>query len=298
MKDRRRETGNAKAVGLTRFLLSSILARAAISGLFACVTIGFSAPAAAHLGLEYPPSRYGPNVLKIGPCGVEGGSRSSNVTVLEAGATIEVVWDEYVDHPGHYRIAFDSDGDDAFVDPKCTNGCNSRTPSIERYSNAAVLLDGIADETDRASVTLPDIECERCTLQVIQVMYDKPPYVLPGDDIYYQCADLVLRRSAPPPTATVTATATATFTPSPEPTATATCGTAVTAACPECGGDCDGNLSVNVDELLTMVTIALGSAPASECARGDLNADGLVYVDEIVVALQHSLHGCPQASAF
>jgi hypothetical protein len=24
-------------------------------------------------------------------------------------------------------------------------------------------------------------------------MYDKPPYTTPGNDIYYQCADLVLR---------------------------------------------------------------------------------------------------------
>jgi MYXO-CTERM domain-containing protein len=24
-------------------------------------------------------------------------------------------------------------------------------------------------------------------------MYDKPPYSLPGNDLYYQCADLILR---------------------------------------------------------------------------------------------------------
>ena len=27
-------------------------------------------------------------------------------------------------------------------------------------------------------------------------MYDKPPYIVPGNDIYYQCADLVLTRDA------------------------------------------------------------------------------------------------------
>ena len=36
-------------------------------------------------------------------------------------------------------------------------------------------------------LTLPDIECSNCTLQVIQFMYDDPaaPY-------YFQCADLVI----------------------------------------------------------------------------------------------------------
>ncbi len=67
------------------------------------------------------------------------------------------------------------------------------------YTDPTVLLDGIADmaggEYD-IDVTLPDIECDNCTLQVIQVMTDKPPYVsgyVPeNNDIYYQCADLVL----------------------------------------------------------------------------------------------------------
>lgn len=274
--------------------------RAVAKALVFAVVVAGALPAAAHLGLDYPPSRYGPNVLKIGPCGIGGGLRSNNVTTLEPGATIEVAWDEYVDHPGHYRIAFDIDGDDDFVDPPCLSGCNSRSPTIEFYSNDAVVLDGIPDETDSARVTLPDVECEHCTLQVIQVMYDKPPYVIPGDDIYYQCADLVLRRSVPPATATPTPSATATSTPQPtstptsEPTPTATCGTVVTAECPACAGDCDGDLSVNVDEVITMVTIALGNSSTSMCTRGDIDGDGFVLVDEIVAAVQRSLHGCPQ----
>lgn len=67
------------------------------------------------------------------------------MTELEPGASIQVVWNEYVDHPGHFRISFDIDGDDDFVDPVCLAGCNSRSPEIEFYSNETVLLDGIAD---------------------------------------------------------------------------------------------------------------------------------------------------------
>jgi len=152
------------------------------------------AEAGAHLGLDAPASRYGPDVLKTGPCGVEGGQRSDNVSYFEPGETIEVQWNEYIDHPGHYRIAFDADGDDDFVDP---------ATMTELYSNDAVLLDGIPDQGRdtreySATVTLPDVSCDHCTLQVIQVMYDKPPYTTPGNDIYYQCADLVLKVGGAP----------------------------------------------------------------------------------------------------
>ena len=151
--------------------------------------------ARAHLGLDVPTSRYGPDVLKTGPCGSGDGERTGNVTYYAPGETIEVVWDEYVDHPGHYRIAFDDDGVDDFVDP---------ATMMELYSNDTVLLDGIEDKGPgerryMATVTLPNLTCENCTLQVIQVMYDKPPYTTPGNDIYYQCADLVLRDGGAPP---------------------------------------------------------------------------------------------------
>ena len=253
------------------------------------VAAAIAAPAAAHLGLDSPTSRYGPNVLKEGPCGVPGGQRSNNITVLEPGAPIEIIWDEYVDHPGHFRVSFDADGDDDFVDPPCLSGCNTRIPEIELYSNESVLLDGIADTprggASSVMVTLPDIECERCTLQVIQVMYDKPPYVIPGNDIYYQCADLVLRRSAPLPTPTATATIAPPTAPPPSETAT-------TVPTP-CVGDCDGSEQVSVDEIITMVSIALGNAGMPACASGDVDQSGIVEVNEIVAALQRSLHGCP-----
>lgn len=158
------------------------------ASLFA-LALSWPQPASAHLDLTAPVSRYGPDVLKTGPCGISGGERSDHISYFEPGQTIEVRWIEYIDHPAHYRIAFDQDGDDDFVDP---------ATMTELYSNEAVLLDGIEDKgpdtQDYAvTVTLPDVTCDNCTLQVIQVMYDKPPYTTPGNDIYYQCADLVLR---------------------------------------------------------------------------------------------------------
>jgi photosystem II stability/assembly factor-like uncharacterized protein len=60
-----------------------------------------------------------------------------------------------------------------------------------------------------------------------------------------------------------------------------------------CVGDCTGNRQVSVDELLTMVNIALGTAMVSGCLAGDGNQDGAVTVDEILTAVNNSLNGCP-----
>ena len=42
---------------------------------------------------------------------------------------------------------------------------------------------------------------------------------------------------------------------------------------PACVGDCDGGEQVTVDEILTMVNIALGNAPLSSCTAGNANGD-------------------------
>ncbi len=147
-------------------------------------------PASAHLNLLSPPPRT--TSLKSGPCGAADSVRGGVVSTFLPGQTITVTWDEFVDHPGHFRIAFDDDGQDIFVDPK----------GFEDISGGpGVLIDGIADRSGGGmysqEVTLPDIECDNCTLQVIQVMSDKAPYG-DGNDMYYQCADLVLSVDADP----------------------------------------------------------------------------------------------------
>lgn len=152
------------------------------------LTLVIVAPASAHIELEEPAARY--EDQKSGPCGAISDARTDDVTIFEPGQTITVSWRETIDHPSHYRISFDPDGQDDFADP----------PEMQAYySNDMVLLDEIPDDPSgrfSVQVTLPDVECDSCTLQLIQVMYDKPPYTVPGNDIYYQCADLVLQRGA------------------------------------------------------------------------------------------------------
>ncbi len=154
----------------------------------AALTIVLSAASEAHAHIEITShtTRHGPDKQKRGPCGVEGSSRGETIYSYRHGETVTLEWYEFVDHPGHYRVAFDDAGDDDFADPISPD---------DRYTNATVLRDGIEDIPDvhtyEVDVELPDITCETCTIQIIQVMLDKPPYG-DGNDLYYHCIDVRL----------------------------------------------------------------------------------------------------------
>lgn len=157
----------------------------------------------AHVELLEPQPRLagreGGRQLKTGPCGQTENARTTDrISVFEPGQEITVRWEEYIDHPGYFRIAFDVDGDDDFpiranqdsVDPATDN------PAAE-YPVGDVILKYVEDSkgTYETTVTLPDVECDNCTLQLTQFMYDK---VGSGTDneYYFQCADIVLQRGA------------------------------------------------------------------------------------------------------
>jgi MYXO-CTERM domain-containing protein len=152
----------------------------------------------AHISMTYPPPRTANQKLRA--CG-DAKVRGTNVTTLAPGATLTVIWKETVDHPGHFRISFDVDGQDFSIPPDTTTTTFGSDPNV--------LLDLIPDvqgnnppggRTYSQDVTLPNVECTNCTLQLIQLMTDHGAYTEPqgeGDDIYYQCADLTLSASAP-----------------------------------------------------------------------------------------------------
>lgn len=189
------------------------------SKLCACLLIAlgsWTTSVYAHFGVDLADthkSRYGIGEIKVGPCGREDGTRGSNIYTYKPGETITLAWVEYVGHPGYYRIAFDDDGDDDFKDPvsiipagrSCNEG-EAHCGTNDFYNNATVLIDDFARHDDSPhnkryslDVTLPDKECDNCTLQIIQVMSEasKAPYdpsATNADDLYYQCVDLVLKR--------------------------------------------------------------------------------------------------------
>lgn len=49
---------------------------------------------------------------------------------------------------------------------------------------------------------------------------------------------------------------------------------------------------MTVDELLTMVNVALGNTNVASCPPGDANNDGEITVDEILQAVNNALNGC------
>jgi VCBS repeat protein/FG-GAP repeat protein len=59
-----------------------------------------------------------------------------------------------------------------------------------------------------------------------------------------------------------------------------------------CGGDCNGDGEVTVNELITMVNIALGNANVSTCLAGDADGSGEITINEIVAAVNNALNGC------
>lgn len=63
-------------------------------------------------------------------------------------------------------------------------------------------------------------------------------------------------------------------------------------ACQVCVGNCRGSGTVTVDDIITMVNIALGSADISACTAGDANSDHQITLDEILKAVNNALNGC------
>jgi hypothetical protein len=159
----------------------------------------FSFSAAAHIELIAPAPRYELPSNKSCPCG-DGDSnrqceqtaeestdpnRSDNVTTFEAGATITVTAEEYIDHAGRMRVAFDPDGADLadFNDNILHDEADPRDATITQS-------DPLVWEFQ---VTLPTEPCENCTLQVIQVMNNNTttPVLDPApESTYYSCADI------------------------------------------------------------------------------------------------------------
>lgn len=183
--------------------------------LVAGIVILFASPgtADAHVCMDYPLSRVGAKCTaispqKLGPCPVE---RGTKLNVFRPGETITVRLRETIDHPSHYRIAFDGNGE-GFRDPVTVDDTKNDYPNI--------LVDGIPDadeEIQEVQITFPNVETETGTLQLIQVMHDKggngfggtSPGTTPNDDLYYSCADIALRvATEPAPTSAQAATVT------------------------------------------------------------------------------------------
>lgn len=161
------------------------MSRRSIALPFALVAMGWAVPAAAHINMTYPPARYVMDQLKDPPCGAIGNPPGVNPpTVLQAGETITITLNEFVDHGGHFRISFSEDGTDQFVSP---------TAFDDFYPDPSVLMDNIPDNQvggiHEIDFEVPNVNCNPCTIQALQVMSGG---TFSEDSLYYQCADIVI----------------------------------------------------------------------------------------------------------
>ena len=138
------------------------------------------------------------------PCGgsnTDYGKPSYIVSQAVGGATLHVKVQETIYHPGHYRVALAVNSPAELpVDPKATTETTDRGPrsvsaEIQNPVQMPVLADGLfphsakVDTPFEADVTLPNISCKRCTLQVIQFM-EQHAVNNPGNFTYHHCAAL------------------------------------------------------------------------------------------------------------
>jgi hypothetical protein len=119
---------------------------------------------------------------KLGPCGgtlANPGTPTNAVTVVTGGQKLKVVVEETVYHPGHYRIALSRKRNFLPADPVATmketeRGPRSASGAIEANPQPPILLDGLWPHHEKPTanweteITIPNITCEGCQLQVIQ----------------------------------------------------------------------------------------------------------------------------------
>ena len=147
---------------------------------------------------------------KAGPCGgtnTDYGKPTYAVTQAVGGSKLHIKVLETIYHPGHYRIALAVNSmNELPIDPKAATenaerGPRSVSAEIMNPVQAPVLADGLfphqakTDAARETDVTLPNISCRRCTLQVLQFM-EQHGVNNPGNFSYHHCA--VLQITADP----------------------------------------------------------------------------------------------------
>jgi len=141
----------------------------------------FSQLASAHArwslqaGSLVAPRTTATGLKEPGPCG--GVPRTNTPKVLKSGDVVTVEYEETIFHNGYFRIAF--------------------SPAADAGFDQNIFLDNIPHDAmnsryNAVTITLPNIECADCTLQLIQVMTDSMTN-------YYSCADIQLTATGVPP---------------------------------------------------------------------------------------------------
>lgn len=186
------------------------------AALCAVAALAIAGPASAHFILVAPDSAIVENPLgdpqKAAPCGLSDittGTPTGKITEMKGGEMLHFKVRETIFHPGHYRIALSVlDRSELPKDPEATTTTSasgaviSVSGKIDPNPKPPVLVDGlfqhdkpIAKQADgsptflETDVKLPNINCDKCTVQIIQFM-EKHGLNKEGEFTYHHCADL------------------------------------------------------------------------------------------------------------
>jgi hypothetical protein len=175
----------------------------------------------AHFKLLTPTSWISSNDLgdpqKVGPCGGDPTGQNEKlltnaITKVIGGSKLHLKIQETIFHSGHYRVALAVNSrnelppDPYTVEKWNDRGLYSVWGQIQSPPQIPVLADGLFQHYNKpgepasakpktplppweTDIELPNITCEKCTLQVIQFMADHI-YNQPGGYAYHHCADL------------------------------------------------------------------------------------------------------------
>jgi len=179
--------------------------------LLAALPMALQTAADAHFKLLEPASWLIENdrgdPQKAGPCGgtnTDWGKPSNIVTKVIGGQKLRLKIQETVYHPGHYRVALAVNSPTELpLDPETTTRPSERGPwsvsaVIQSPPQIPVLADGLFVHSTRPTgpmppwetdIPLPNINCRRCTLQVVQWMAEHA-FNNPGGYTYHHCAHL------------------------------------------------------------------------------------------------------------
>jgi hypothetical protein len=141
---------------------------------------------------------------KLAPCGstsANAGTPTDIVTKLQGGQMLHIKLQETVFHPGHYRIALAVNSraelppDPEAVTHDSEKGPQSVSAPIQDPPQLPVLADGLFVHTTRQTtpfetdVQLPNINCPKCTLQIVEFMAQHG-INKDGGFYYHHCADI------------------------------------------------------------------------------------------------------------
>jgi hypothetical protein len=165
--------------------------------ILALIAINALPHAHAHFALVQPPSALAIEDGGKGAPPCAEGPNSNIVTSVQGGHPLAIQLTEFVYHPGHYRFALSVNSRaelPADPDVAALDGV-SLSASIQNPARIPVLADGVFRHAEpptgdwQTSIVLPNLSCDKCTLQIIEFMAEHG--LNPGGGFFYHhCADL------------------------------------------------------------------------------------------------------------